>query len=281
MTTTTGTYYPIEDWLGSLTGLTNSTGTQVTSTTYSPYGTPSTTSLTPGAPTPSIGYAGSYTLPGSTGLDDMRARDYNPATSQFTSVDLFLNETGTPYAYTDDSPVAGTDISGLCSSWNLFCRAIQPHWRGIAQGAVDVTVAVGMGVCIGVTGGDCAVLTPLAGAAAGAINNAIAGPGSQSLADYGQAVGEGFAGGSIGIICPACMESPLVAASMVSGISAAFGVNGYIGSTQCASMQGAIEAAILGAASAVGYPFDKEAYSKLLIASHSQAFVASAGGHLP
>jgi RHS repeat-associated protein len=55
----------------------NASGTQVSSTTYTAYGTPDTT----GTVTSSIGYAGSYTLTGS-GLDDMRARDYNPATGQ-------------------------------------------------------------------------------------------------------------------------------------------------------------------------------------------------------
>ena len=116
VTTPASTYYPVTDWLGSLTGLTGSTGAQVTATSYSPYGTPSSTSLTSGAPSPSIGYAGSYALPGADGLDDMRARDYSPATGAFTSVDPDLTATGTPYAYAQDDPAALTDPAGLCSA---------------------------------------------------------------------------------------------------------------------------------------------------------------------
>jgi RHS repeat-associated protein len=107
MTTSGGTDYAVSDWLGSVTGLVSSAGTQVSSTTYSAYGTPATT----GSPVPSVGYAASYTLTGS-GLDDMRARDYNPASSQFTSVDPLLSETDQPYVYADASPSSTVDQSG-------------------------------------------------------------------------------------------------------------------------------------------------------------------------
>ncbi len=113
MATAAGTFYPSVDWLGSVTGLTNSSGTQVTATTYAPYGTASTTNLAAGAPQAGIGYAGSYTLPGGTGLDNMRARDYSPATGSFTSVDPMLASTGQPYAYAGDAPASSADPSGL------------------------------------------------------------------------------------------------------------------------------------------------------------------------
>jgi RHS repeat-associated protein len=115
MTTTAGTDYATTNWLGSVTGLISSAGTQVSSTTFTPYGTPTTT----GTPVSPVGFAGSYTLPGSGGLDDMNARDYNPANGAFTSVDPLLAATGQPYAYAGDSPVAGTDPSGECSGWFL------------------------------------------------------------------------------------------------------------------------------------------------------------------
>jgi RHS repeat-associated protein len=110
--TSGGTFSPVTDWLGSVTGLVSSSGTQQTKTTYGPYGTAATTSLVAGAPSSSIGYAGSYTLPYSGGLDDMRARDYNPATGSFLTLDPMLAVTGQPYAYASDVPGYYTDPSG-------------------------------------------------------------------------------------------------------------------------------------------------------------------------
>jgi RHS repeat-associated protein len=133
--TGTGTTYDaVTDWEGSVTGLVNTSGTQVSDTNYTAYGTPSTT----GTVTSSIGYAGSYALAGS-GLDDMRARDYDPAASEFLSVDPEQALTGQPYAYVSDSPVAGTDPSGRVE-WGL-CGS------GLAQGGAS---AVGS-ACLVVT----------------------------------------------------------------------------------------------------------------------------------
>jgi RHS repeat-associated protein len=126
MITSAGSYGAVDDWLGSVTGLVNSSGSQVSKTSYSPYGTATTTSLASGAPTSSIGYAGSYNVPDSAGLDDMRARDYDPATDEFTSADPLTAMTGQPYLYAGDSPVYLTDPSGLCSWYNLYCSLVQP-----------------------------------------------------------------------------------------------------------------------------------------------------------
>jgi hypothetical protein len=61
----------------------------------------------------------------------MRARDYNPATGQFTSLAPFSAETGTPHAYSADSPAALVDPTGL-AWWD------NPIVTGI--GAVGLTV---------------------------------------------------------------------------------------------------------------------------------------------
>jgi hypothetical protein len=58
MTASTGSYGATTDWLGSVTGLVNSSGSQVESITYRTYKTPAA----PGSPGSSIGYAGSYSL---------------------------------------------------------------------------------------------------------------------------------------------------------------------------------------------------------------------------
>jgi RHS repeat-associated protein len=107
-----GSYQAITDWLGGVAGLVDSSGTQVTSTSYGAYGVSSTSDLATGVPSSSIGYAGSYALPGGTGLDDMRARDYDPATASFTSVDPLRATTEQAYLYSGDSPTSATDPSG-------------------------------------------------------------------------------------------------------------------------------------------------------------------------
>jgi len=63
-----------------------------------------------------FGFEGGYT--DATGLIYLVRRYYDPATSQFLSVDPLVNETGTPYAFTGGDPVNGTDSSGLGSLWN-------------------------------------------------------------------------------------------------------------------------------------------------------------------
>lgn len=147
MTTSAGTYQATTNWLGSVTGLVNSSGAQVSSATYAPYGAATAT----GTPVSPIGFAGSYALPGSDGLQDMNARDYKPATATFASVDPLLNITGQPYAYANDSPAYETDPTGLCSWYNLYCSVVQPLIPeygnfcigGSAIAAVEACIAVG------------------------------------------------------------------------------------------------------------------------------------------
>lgn len=76
------------------------------------------------APLSLPGFTG-VTLPGS-GLDDMHARDYNPSTGAFTSVDPLAATTGEIYAYAGDIPVSQTDPSGAitCPSWLPGCEVI-------------------------------------------------------------------------------------------------------------------------------------------------------------
>jgi RHS repeat-associated protein len=124
--------------------LVSSSGSQVTSTTYSAYGTPSTTNLATAAPSPSIGYDASYTLPGVTGLDDMRARDYNPASGEFTSVDPQLAATGQPYTYAGDAPTYLSDPGGDVDTGLLM---------GVCgTAAADAAVLLGFGVGASVCG---------------------------------------------------------------------------------------------------------------------------------
>ena len=60
-----------------------------------------------------IGYSGNWTDP-DTGLIYLRARDYDPATAQFMTVDPQVDSTHQPYAYVANDPL------GECRSfWPL------------------------------------------------------------------------------------------------------------------------------------------------------------------
>jgi RHS repeat-associated protein len=127
--------YGVTDWIGSVTGLLNSSGAQVSTTSYGPYGMSSTAVSGSGSPASAIGYAGSYTVPGGIGLDDMRARDYSPATGTFTSADPLASASNQPYAYAADDPVGGTDPTGLitCPDWVPGCGAITDVQHALAS----------------------------------------------------------------------------------------------------------------------------------------------------
>jgi RHS repeat-associated protein len=105
----TGTVtYLHHDQAGSTRLLTGSTGTVTGKCTYGPYGTPTCEGTT----TTPLGYDAQYTS-SDTGLIYMRAREYDPATDQFLSVDPLDAITGAPYYYADDNPVNEQDRTGL------------------------------------------------------------------------------------------------------------------------------------------------------------------------
>ena len=144
--------YYLEDRQGSTVALTDSSGQVVVRYSYSPYGSlicgPNTPPNTqpnqppchPAPPTPPAAcpppsqhspaghppclskaiaanhflYDGQY-LDTISGLYYLRARWYDPATGQFTSVDALVALTGHPYSYASGNPVNGGDPGGLTS----------------------------------------------------------------------------------------------------------------------------------------------------------------------
>jgi RHS repeat-associated protein len=58
-----------------------------------------------------FGFSGNWTDP-STGLVYLRARDYDPATGQFLTVDPLVDTTLQPYAYAGNNPLQATDPTG-------------------------------------------------------------------------------------------------------------------------------------------------------------------------
>ncbi len=100
--------YLHHDQQGSTRLLTGSAGTVTGKCTYSAYGTPTCEGTT----TTPLGYDGQYTS-SDTGLVYLRARNYDPATGQFLSVDPVVPITRAPYNYANDNPLTYGDPSGL------------------------------------------------------------------------------------------------------------------------------------------------------------------------
>ena len=117
--------------------------TPTASAAYDPWGNITATTGT----MPALGYQGGYTDP-TTGLVNMGARWYNPATGGFTSADTLLTTTGPgdgtpattgdplagggpgPYGYAADNPLTTSDPTGHC-----FLACWGPILTGLLSGA--------------------------------------------------------------------------------------------------------------------------------------------------
>ncbi len=118
--------YLHHDQQGSTRMLTGSAGKNEGATTYDAYGNPLKTT---GTATTPLDYDGQYTSP-ETGLVYLRAREYEPKTAQFTSVDPAEAETGEPYSYASDNSVNVGDPSGELGRRRCRCASsapIQPY----------------------------------------------------------------------------------------------------------------------------------------------------------
>jgi RHS repeat-associated protein len=100
--------YLHHDQLGNTRLLTNTSGENVGTYSYTPYGTPTHT----GSATTPLQYTGQYTDPES-GLVYLHARYYDPTTAQFITRDPYTASTGEPYAYASDDPINETDPTGF------------------------------------------------------------------------------------------------------------------------------------------------------------------------
>ena len=131
---TTGTVsYLHHDQAGSTRLITGSTGTVTGKCTYSAYGTPTCEGTT----TTPLGCDAQYTS-SDTGLVYMRAREYDPATAQFLSVDPVEPITRAPYTYANDNPANFGDPSGLWSPIGTLEEVSSGVGHVIASGSETV-----------------------------------------------------------------------------------------------------------------------------------------------
>ncbi|MBG0825834.1 RHS repeat-associated core domain-containing protein [Planomonospora sp. ID91781] len=140
------------DNLGSTRLITDADGATAGTLTYDPYG--KRTGHTGTADT-RIGYTGNWTDP-DTGLVYLRARDYDPATGQFLSIDPLVDTTGQLYAYVGNNPLQFTDPAGLCDtcSWleNLVLE-YGPTEEDLTTGVVGDVLAFNNGFVDSITFG--------------------------------------------------------------------------------------------------------------------------------
>lgn len=97
------------DQLGSVRLATDSTGTEAARRQWDAYGN---TVVSTGSSKPLLGYAGQYT-DAETGYQYLRARYYDPKTTQFLTLDPLVTQTGEPYEYAGVNPLNATDPTGL------------------------------------------------------------------------------------------------------------------------------------------------------------------------
>ncbi len=110
--------YLHHDQQGSTRLLTGSTGKTEATFTYDAYGNKTGSTGTSTSP---MGYDSQYTN-ADTGLIYLRAREYDPATGQFMSVDPKIESTQEAYAYAANDPVALGDPGGMAP--NVACRTV-------------------------------------------------------------------------------------------------------------------------------------------------------------
>ena len=138
------------DILGSVRATTDETGATLGTQTFTEFG--STLSST-GSLGTEFGYTGNWTDE-DTGMVHLRARDYDPKTRQFLSVDPALEDTRQPYAYAGNNPAQFTDHTGL-DFWNDAGTNALAFGAGLLNG---VTMgASGMILSAVVPGYDCFV----------------------------------------------------------------------------------------------------------------------------
>jgi RHS repeat-associated protein len=195
------------DRLGSVIATTNTNGTQAASVAYNAWGVKRSSTGNVGP----LGFTGEYTDP-VTGFVYLRARWYDPATAEFITRDPAESQTGDPYSYAANSPLAFTDPLGLWPSWEDVTSAVSGAGDWVVENRhsiIDVATTVGtvvaIGAVCGVTAGvGCVAAVAVGAAAAGT----IAHKGADALVNddgndisWGGAAGRSAVNAAVGATC--------------------------------------------------------------------------------
>lgn len=135
------TTWLLHDLQGSTRVLENNNAVINATYTYTPYGD---VSKKTGSNTTPLQYTGQYT-DSETGYQYLRARYYDPTTSNFLTLDPLVAATGDPYSYTSGDPIDGSDASGLDVCWGNYCLGFHP------SDAINPIVNIGRGASFGLS----------------------------------------------------------------------------------------------------------------------------------
>jgi RHS repeat-associated protein len=171
-------HYLHSDLVGSVRLITSSTGAAEGTTEYDPYGNRVAHT---GSADSSIGFSGNWADP-ETSLIYMRARDYDPSTGQFISIDPQIESTHLPYGYAANDPLLLVDPTGedwwnpttwSASTWEVIGTV------ALAAGAVALA-ATGVGLVV-----DGAALVAASAAEAGTVTTIAVETTSVAVAEGG------------------------------------------------------------------------------------------------
>ena len=132
-------HYLVDDALGSVRGVVDSSGAVVATASYDAWGNAESGSDVAGYT--SFGFAGGYT--DGTGLLYLIHRYYDPTTGQFLTVDPDLQRTQEPFTYTTDDPVNNVDPLGL---YNKLRTIASGYFFGYYEALNQVTTGRGKNV---------------------------------------------------------------------------------------------------------------------------------------
>ena len=228
--TTHGIEYLHGDLLGSPRLISNPSGAITGTTTYDPYG--NRTAHT-GTSDTAIGYSGNW-ADATSGLIYLRARDYDPRTAQFLTVDPAVTLTHQPYAYVANDPLKATDPSGLYtnggarSPWDLFAQASSSITCGLqiagwAMNQFHEWARSDSGQNVSLALGTLSVVAPYVGTIVGTTVGLVYGAAIGTV--IGDGVGEVSGAAGTLIDCVAEISSPACALGAVGVVSGAYGTS--------------------------------------------------------